>query len=39
VPLRPTVIAPFAVSPDDTHELQPDVLVARRFDLTDKKPD
>jgi Uma2 family endonuclease len=36
VPLRPTVIAPFAVSPDDTHELQPDVLVARRFDLTDK---
>jgi Uma2 family endonuclease len=30
------IIAPFAVSPDDTNELQPDVLVARRSDLTDK---
>ena len=30
------IIAPFAVQPDDTNELQPDVLVARRSDLTDK---
>lgn len=30
------IIAPFAVRPDDTNELQPDVLVARRSDLTNK---
>lgn len=30
------VIAPFSVQPDDTNDLQPDVLVARRSDLTDK---
>jgi Uma2 family endonuclease len=30
------VIAPFAVQPDDINELQPDVLIARRSDLTDK---
>lgn len=30
------VIAPFVVRPDDSNELQPDVLVASRSDLTDK---
>jgi Uma2 family endonuclease len=30
------VLGPFAVQPDDSNELQPDVLVARRSDLTDK---
>jgi Uma2 family endonuclease len=30
------IIAPFAVRPDDSNELQPDVLVARLDDLTDK---
>ena len=30
------IIAPFAVRRDDTNELQPDVLVARRADLTDR---
>jgi Uma2 family endonuclease len=31
------IIAPFAVQPDDSNELQPDVLVARMSDLTEKK--
>lgn len=30
------VIAPFAVRPDESNELQPDVLVARLADLTEK---
>ncbi|HET8640698.1 MAG TPA: Uma2 family endonuclease [Pseudonocardiaceae bacterium] len=30
------IIAPFAVRPDNCNELQPDVLVARRGDLTDR---
>lgn len=30
------IIAPFAVRPDDGNELQPDVLVARLDDLTEK---
>lgn len=30
------IIAPFAVRPDNCNELQPEVLVARRCDLTDR---
>jgi Uma2 family endonuclease len=30
------ILGPFAVQPDDSNELQPDVLVARRSDLTEK---